>query len=43
MRIYALGALSRYGDDCTVQMTIVQPRGWHKDGHIDHIPYQLLI
>jgi hypothetical protein len=34
MRIYALGALSRYGDDCTVQMTIVQPRGWHKDGHI---------
>jgi hypothetical protein len=34
MRIYALGALSRYGDDCTVQMTIVQPRGWHKDGPI---------
>ena len=34
MRIYALGALTRYGDDCTVQMTIVQPRGWHKDGPI---------
>ena len=34
MRIYALGALSRYGDDCTVQFTIVQPRGWHKDGPI---------
>mgnify|MGYP001244776157 FL=1 len=32
--VYALGALSRYGDDCTVQMTIVQPRGWHKDGPI---------
>ena len=35
LRIYALGALSRYGnEDTEVQMTIVQPRGWHKDGHI---------
>ena len=35
MRIYALGALSRYGDEDTkVQMTIVQPRGWHKEGSI---------
>lgn len=35
LKIYALGALSRYGNaECTVQMTIVQPRGWHKDGII---------
>jgi len=33
--IYALGALARYGnEDMTVIMTIVQPRGWHKDGKI---------
>jgi hypothetical protein len=33
--IYALGALSRYGnEDTVVTMTIVQPRSWHKDGAI---------
>jgi hypothetical protein len=39
LKIYALGALSRYSsrykdEDIEVIMTIVQPRGWHKDGII---------
>ena len=35
LKIYGVGALSRYGsEDTTMQMTIVQPRGWHKDGAI---------
>ena len=39
LKIYALGALSRYSsrykdEDIEVMMTIVQPRGWHKDGII---------
>ena len=39
LRIYALGALSRYSsrykdEDIEVMMTIVQPLGWHKDGTI---------
>ena len=33
--IYGLGALHRYTDmNKTIQLTIVQPRGWHIDGPI---------
>jgi len=35
LMIYGLGALARYGDEnTTMELTIVQPRGWHKDGPI---------
>ena len=35
LMIYALGALSRYGDEnTTMEITIVQPRSWHKDGPV---------
>lgn len=35
LMIYALGALSRYGnEDTTMEITIVQPRAWHRDGPI---------
>ena len=35
LMIYGLGALHRYTDmNKTIQLTIVQPRGWHKDGPI---------
>ena len=35
MMIYGLGALARYGDENTVlELTIIQPRGWQKEGII---------
>lgn len=35
LMIYGLGALSRYGnEDTTMELTIVQPRGFHKDGPV---------
>ena len=34
LRAYALMALSKYSDKTKVEMVIVQPRAWHKDGPI---------
>jgi hypothetical protein len=35
LMIYGLGALSRYGnEDTTMELTIVQPRGFHPDGPV---------
>ena len=34
LRAYALMALSKYSEKTKVEMVIVQPRAWHKDGPI---------